>query len=222
METEVGMSGGGGDLETSLALLGLGSGRGGRRPAHNTGLTYVRDLVPEDLAALAAPSTSAGAMVPATLRLRQSHHTLARLIAQGTGNAEISAITGYAPATISRLRSDPAMRELVAYYEAQAREAFVDVHSRLATLGTTAVEILQEKLDETPPEDLSIKTLREVAEFALDRSVAPVRGQGGAGPPGTGGGVTLNVSFVAPQGAARGTTIEGEVVRDGEQTNSVR
>jgi hypothetical protein len=203
-------------LVTGLELLDIGSGRGGRRPTHDVGLAYVRDLTPDDLARLAEPTR---AVVPATLRLRQSHHTLARLIAQGTGNAEISAITGYAPATISRLRSDPALCELVAYYAQMAEQQFVDVHSRLAVLGTTAVEILQEKLDETPPEALTIKTLREVAEFALDRSVAPPKGGKNvpSGGPSSGPGVTLNVSFVSPAQESRptGRVIEGEVVDAG-------
>lgn len=209
------------ELETSLALLELGPARGGRKQAHDLGLAYVRDLTPQDIARLNEPA-SQGAIVPATMRLRQSHHSLARLIAQGTENAEISAITGYAPATISRLRSDPAMKELVAYYSAMAEQQFVDVHSRLAVLGTTAVEILQEKLDETPPDELTIKTLREIAEFALDRSVAPPKaGKGvvtaGQGP---GNGLTLNVNFVSPAGEPKpaGRVIEGEVV-DGRTEN---
>ena len=69
------------------------------------------------------------------------------------------------------------------------------MHNRLATLGATAVEELQERLEDKP-EDFSNKELRELVESTMDRSVAPAKG-GPKGPSGSGGQpLSINVNFV--------------------------
>jgi hypothetical protein len=159
-------------------------------------LAYTRDLTPQDIASLAEPGP---VQQPAKTiaKLRASHHSLARLLAQGTSDVEASAITSYDAGTIYKLRADPTFQELLAYYKDQVQGQYLDVHSRLATLGTTAVEMLQEKLDTTEPTDIPYKVLREIGEFALDRSIAPAKG-GPRGPANNTSGFALNVSFVAP------------------------
>jgi hypothetical protein len=103
------------------------------------------------------------------LRIRHAHHTLARLIAEGKKDIEISAITGYSPSRISILKGDPAFADLVAYYTSQVEAIFVDVHERLKTLTVEAIEELATRLEENP-ESFTSRDLLLVAELAADRS----------------------------------------------------
>lgn len=156
---------------------------------------YLRDLNEADLAALATPARKETAALPLR-QMRRAHHMLAKLIADGVKHVEAASITGYSPSRISVLVRDPAFSELVSYYSSQAEVAYLDVHNRLATLGMSTVEELQERL-EASPEEFSNKELRELAEFALDRSVTPQARQGGSGQaPGTS--VAIEVKFVQP------------------------
>lgn len=83
-------------------------------------------------------------------RVRQVHHKIARLMAAGAANVEIAAVVGMHQARISILRNDPAFCELLAYYEEHEEARWEDVREKAAELGSTAVEILQERLLEEP------------------------------------------------------------------------
>src|SRR5437763_1420615 len=113
----------------------------GREPAEFS-LEYVRDISPEDLTELvASPPPGAGFIPPKTLRHR--HHTLAQLVASGLRPMECAAASGYSVPYVSSLSRDPAFQELVAFYAEEAHREYLNVHSRLAALGTTAVELLR-------------------------------------------------------------------------------
>ena len=200
------------------AGAGAGPGAGPTLPARGRrgGASAVPAVVPTrtldagDLEALM--DVPAGATVAPRQRMRHSHHELARLLAEGRPAVEVSAITGKTQAWISTLQQDPAFKELVEFYRAQKDAVYLDVHARLASLGMDAVAELQHRLD-TAPEKLAAREVMEIAELALDRSVAPPKagagqGQGNAG---QGTGLSLNISFVTPQ-AREGDeppTIEG-------------
>ena len=81
---------------------------GGRFPL-DVRVTGVRALWREDLAKLREPR-----FVHPTKRLRQSHHQMALLEAQGYTTGEISKLTGYSETRISTLRHDPAFQMIVA------------------------------------------------------------------------------------------------------------
>jgi hypothetical protein len=184
-------------LLDEIALLGYAEGKQGVR-GQPVVFTYVRDLGPEDIDILR--NVAVGSKSSTVQKLRYSHHLLARLVAGGKSPAEIASITGHATSTIHRLQTqDPAFGELVAHYAKEREAQFLDAAGRLAIVGATAVEILQERLEDKP-ESFKNRELLEVAEMAFDRSVAPskglARGQQGAG------GVTVNVSFVSPQSDA--------------------
>jgi hypothetical protein len=85
-------------------------------------------------------------------KIRARHHEAARLMASGKNDAEIHILTGLAYSTLSILRNDPAFADLVAHYNKIADEKFETTHERLAALGTDAIEVLQERLEETPEE----------------------------------------------------------------------
>lgn len=101
-------------------------------------------------------------------RISAPHHMLAKLVAEGKENAEISAITGYSPNRISVLKKDPAFSELVTHYEQYIIEAEANIHAQIQHIALTAMQHLQERLDEEP-EKFSIKDLQSLANNGLDR-----------------------------------------------------
>jgi len=135
---------------------------------------------------LTAGDVAAGHLAPprsAMLRLRHTHHMLARAIAEGKSNVAAAALTGYAPGTVSALKADPAFQELVAYYQAQVDDLFAQIQDRIGALGVSFLDEIQQRL-ETSPESFSIGQLQKMAEFLLDRSVAPAKNGQKAGPGG--------------------------------------
>ena len=108
-------------------------------------------------------------VTPPLQKLRQRHHHLARLLAGGTKEAEAALITGYQLASISILKQDPAFKELLAYYEAQKEEIFVDFFERLKTLSIHTADELLDRLDSNP-EDFSIEDLQKILTLAADRT----------------------------------------------------
>lgn len=179
----------------SAVLNGISIGGARGRKAQPLLIEFVRELQASDLDLILSPPAQ-GVKTPFIQRIRHTHHALARLIASGKKDAEIHLITGYSASRISILKGDPAFKELIAYYSAQREDAFVDAQKRLADLGITTLEELEERIT-SEPEKFSNGTLLELAKMCFDRSVAPAKtGQGAAGggnaPP-----VRINVSFVA-------------------------
>lgn len=166
--------------------------RRGRPPGASAAL--IRELTEEDDLAVAEVATDNG--VRALTRIRQTHHAMARLIAEGRANTEVAAITGYTPQRVMVLKQDPMFSELVAYYAAQKDEIYLDVHQRLATLGMDAVEELRERLHDKP-ESMSTRELIELTELTLDRSVTATKGPA-ARSAGGGSGAALVVNFISP------------------------
>ena len=95
----------------------LPAGRGGRQ-ARRVTWSVVRTLrVPDDLPLLSErhPKRS----LPSLKHIRHNHHQMARLMALGVPQEEISLITGYSPTYISRIKTDPTFEDLVSYYHNQ-------------------------------------------------------------------------------------------------------
>ena len=188
------------------------SARGGRkaRAGSPLGFSYLRDLNDGDAQAVLNPPPVGLTTSPMT-RLRQSHHGIARLMAEGRKQVEIAEITGYSQSRLSILKNDPAFRELVAHYTANKNEIYLDVHARLASLGVDVIEGLHEQYNEDP-DSFTKREAMELAQMALDRSVAPPKagaGGRGFGQGASGGGVNLVINFAEqPAGAP---TLEGRV-----------
>jgi hypothetical protein len=175
-----------------LRELTIGPARGGRRPAPPLDISVVRALGAEDLPELAAPPPVGSA--PGLLsRIRHSHHLLARLMAEGRPQEECALISGFSPSWISNLKGDPAFNELLAYYQTQREQVFIDVAERMKVLGLSTLDELQHRL-EIAPDDWSRRELMELADLMLLRG----RQMGTAQAPST---PTINVRFVneAPQ-----------------------
>lgn len=132
----------------------------------------VRDLTPADLALL---ESERGVSSRPLVRLRDRHHSAARCIANGMSNPETSSITGYDTAYLSVLKSDPSFKELVAHYQTCADAAQADFLTRATGLSLTAMNNLQEML-ENDAEPLAPGMQLEIAKFAADRiGHAPVQ-----------------------------------------------
>lgn len=102
-------------------------------------------------------------------RLRSNHHQIARLIAVGMKDAEISLVTGMCVSRISVLKSDPTFAELVQFYSDREDDMFVDVRARLESLGMTASEVLLERVMEDP-DGMANSDLLDILKAALDRA----------------------------------------------------
>lgn len=175
-----------------LDEISLGSARGGKRADIPVEITVIRELTPNDLPAIQAPPVVA-ASLPVVAQLRHSHHRLAELIAKGLPGTEISLITGYSQSYISNIQRDPAMRELIAYYEAQKESIFIDAMERLRVLGIDGIEALQAKLDD-PEIKWSPRELMELVEMAVVKPTAAAQARPGNSGPGPS--VSLEVKFV--------------------------
>jgi hypothetical protein len=156
----------------------------------------VRELTDEDILALHSPMAAPVRQAPLR-ELRYRHHLVARLLAEGKSNTQISESIGMSVARISTLKQDPAFSELVEEYKEKIDEVYFDAHARLAALGITAVEELQARLDDSA-DRFTAEELRKIAESSLDRSIAP--NKSGFGPGNAGPRTSINISFVKADG----------------------
>jgi len=130
---------------------------------------YERDLNESDISLLlSAPSRET--TTPSINKLKQSHHALARLIAEGRPHVEVAAITGYSQSRISLLMDDPAFAELVGFYSGQVAEVYLNVHQRLASLGLDALEELHDRLNDPEAPDFSNRELQDIVALTFDRA----------------------------------------------------
>lgn len=104
-------------------------------------------------------------------KIREKHHHVARLIADGLQQRLVARISGYTEGYISILLNNPAMVELVEMYRIQAGASVKVATEKLKTVGLKALEKIDEKIDS---DQLSNLELLSAAKLGLDR--------GGLGP----------------------------------------
>jgi hypothetical protein len=160
-----------------------------------------RALTEADIAKMWEHRDSTKSGVPRLKALRYNHHLLAKAVASGKSLLECSRITGLSIQRVSDLKNDPAFQELVSFYAEELHEVYTDVHSRMAALGTSVLEELQERF-EMEPEKFTKRELLEMFTTMADRSIATAKGgpKPQAGVTATGAGLALQINFVAPQG----------------------
>jgi hypothetical protein len=122
------------------------------------------------------------AATPDLKRIKEKHHSVARLIAGGMQQSLVANITGYTEAYLSTMLNSPAMQELVGFYRVRQGNAIDVVTERLRGVGLKALERLDSRLDSTGEDAMDDQALLGLAKLGLDRS--------GHGPSNT----TLNVS----------------------------
>lgn len=152
-----------------LGSLGLRAPAARGAPRAKLFYTYERDLDEGDIATL-IENPSREVSTPSIQKLKQSHHTLARLLAEGTTQVEAAAITGYSLSRISVLKLDPAFCELMEYYSTQQKEIYLNVHQRLASLGLDALEELHDRLNDPSQTPMSNKELQDLVALSFDRA----------------------------------------------------
>lgn len=169
-------------------------------------VTMVGEVEPRDLDALAAPRGYEGLSLE---RVTNRHHSLARMIASGVSQVECARITGYQPAWISTLKTDPAFQELVEFYKNKADEQYVDTHVKLAAISSEAADLIVDRLEEHGSE-IPLSELRELVKLGADRT--------GFGPATKNSSVVdVNVNIADRLEAARKRVAERRVI-DGEAT----
>lgn len=126
----------------------------------------VRPLTEADLVVLT--SRERGTAPRPIMRIRDRHHAIAKMVANGMSNGQISLISGMDPARISILRSDPTFKELVEDYRSIDDALQAEFMERATTLTLTAIESIQDDL-ENPDHEMSTATKLEIAKFGSDR-----------------------------------------------------
>lgn len=180
-------------------------------------LEVARELTPDDLLRLAdAPKSG----VPVLKRARAIHHRQALLLAEGRPVAEVAMIVGCTAARLVQLQNDPTFQELMHYYTDQLTKALFDDAERLKhkilDLGEMAVDELHARMeDEGQRAAMPTGEVRKLAEFAMDRTVAPPKSA--AGGPTMPEKITINFGTAlksTPEDKTK--TIEGQVAVEAE------
>lgn len=156
-------------MNSALGTLPSKAGRG-RKPGPLLAVVD-RALTAEEIATACAEEMG---IQPIPLKsLRQSHHSLAKLLAQGAKPQAASAILGISPSRISILQADPQFAELLAYYAGMEKAAWADARAdmaeRLSAIGFDSLEVLAERLEEDP-DQFSNKELLSMVEASADRT----------------------------------------------------
>lgn len=95
----------------------------------------VRPLNEADLPALREKSAPMARLTA----LRDSHHTVARLMASGMTNVQIAETTGHSLGSMTRYRRDPSMMELVAHYRALVTDEWLNDVDRISSMSVSAI-----------------------------------------------------------------------------------
>ena len=106
---------------------------------------------------------------PAYKRLSDRHQAVARYVAEGMSNTEISILTGYGTHTITILRGDKTFQELVGFYRANQEAQFADLRQHMAGLSIDAIVELRERI-EANPEKFTPGQLMELVKLLADRT----------------------------------------------------
>lgn len=129
-------------------------------------ITSIRPLTREDLGEITKHRGSAVSLVT---KLRDAHHRVARLLASGLRDGEVSLATGYSLGRIYQLKQDPTMKDLIAKYRDIVDEAFVDSQTEhyetLTRVKMKSARMLEEHLDKADEDDELIPINRLVSIF---------------------------------------------------------
>lgn len=142
-------------------------------------------LEPSDLAALVggspeaeAPQASSDSVIqpppvveednPADLKkIREKHHSVARLVASGLSHSMVAQLSGYTASYLSVLLNNPSMEELVSFYRAANGNAAQVITENLRTVGSKALEKLASKIE---GDQLNPTELIAAAKLGFDRA----------------------------------------------------
>lgn len=154
--------------EASRSSLGLRTGPPGHRLEVEMPLlwTVVRDLQPGEEGRL--NQGDVGVKPIPLAKVREIHHQIARLLAQGLRPVEVSAIVGFSQSRISILKRDPSFIELMAFYRDRKDEIGADIAARLSAMTLDAMVTLHERIVDRP-EEVTTDELQRAVNSGLDR-----------------------------------------------------
>lgn len=159
----------------------LGPGRPAKRPS----IDGVREITREEVA------TTPRSRAPTVVRLRDTHHMLARLVAMGLRPGEIAMRTGYSLGRVSVMQGDPAFKELVASYRESVddswRNSTDEYFESASAVRTVSMRLIRDRLEEAEPGDIPLNHLLAIHADTADRTGYPKRKES----------VNLNVDFAA-------------------------
>ena len=197
------------EMLEAVALAGMGSRASASEPCE-----ILREIQESDLLLLAQEQKEHNWKSDEPERmlqtLRTGHHRLAQLLAADVSVADASLMTGRSPSSIAALKADPAFRELLAYYAQQQSGRDFEAYDRLVTLGATAMDVLQERIEEAP-DKFTNNELRQLVESTMDRSAAPAKGDPRAGA-GKQQGLNVSINFVPSRPLGAVVEAEGTIV----------
>lgn len=176
--------------DLDLTPLDLGLRTVGRKPKLRA--DFAGEITPADLDRV-EDAPEGGTKPPAIKKIRQRHHSLAKLLADEVPEGDAAVMVGMSASRVSVLKTDPSFRDLVTFYKREKREAYLELHEKIAQLGEDAVDELTARVEENP-EDISVGQLIEISKMTLDRS--------GHGPQ-TSTNVNVNVGMGDRMAAAR-------------------
>ena len=122
-----------------------------------------------DLGDLEALQLERGVQAPTIVHMRERHHALARLVAEGRKPGEAALLLRYSQSRMSILLSDPAFQELVEHYRGIVNEEFVDFQKKLAELALDGAHILQARMEDAP-DDITSAMLLQIIQVGADRT----------------------------------------------------
>lgn len=175
--------------------LGLDTVRTSGRAALPLTAEVIRELLPADLVLL---EIERGIKAPTVKALRDSHHAIARCVAEGRQNTETMLITGYSASRISILKSDPAFMELVEFYRSNIEEA----RSELVTDGIAKVAAIRNDLLEEYHDRLLDKP-ESFDNDQIESGIKTFSDRSGLGPQSKSTNVNVNVDLAARISAGR-------------------
>lgn len=146
---------------------------GAGRPAATPSIESVRPLSREEV--LNTPRGRKSSVKT----FRDSHHMVARLFAMGLRPGQVATRSGYSLGRVSTLSADPAFKELVSAYRDSVDDEWkqsVDEYFDLVQSNRIiAARLLNDKLTDAEPDDVSIRELVTIHADAADRTGYPKR-----------------------------------------------
>lgn len=156
------------------------------------------------------------APVDAYVNLRARHHEIARLMAAGVADRDISEGVGCSIGHLRTLRKSPAFANLLFGYMHSRDQVAFDFMARIKAAGGAALEELMDRILNNP-QDISNDVLRQIAFGLLDRA--------GYGPVTKNQSVTLgltadDIKDLKNANRAGTLTIDAKVVDAGEEAST--
>lgn len=129
-----------------------------------------RELTKDDLASLVLRDRNRTSdKAPQLKRIRERHHKLARLLAEGRKEEEVATMCNYSVMRIQQLMKDPSFSHLVKHYREMVNEEFIDFQSKLAEAGMDGLELILDRMEENP-DDIEMRDLVKIVTMAADRT----------------------------------------------------